>query len=235
LEGELFSQSQASAEKAFLIKDAHNREIGYYLLEKSMHRFEDQYFEVRNQQWRSYLLFQQWPDVIRWKTSVYKAGLRRPETYDILTEEEGHWVVQRSDSEHTTPVFCDHFMLPEPMLSEFGTVFLKGPHDAVCIDVLTHDGRIMPVCLKKISPEQANAGSDNVAAVVRIEYLFLRNYVKEILFDDSSQIIGFYIRLPNRQIRRWDATTTEQLQNIFKDSFRYPEEQTACANITELK
>ena len=112
------------------------------------------------------------------------------------------------------------FFLPQPLLIELAQVFLESQYDGVIVDVLTAKGQLVPVRLTKVTPAEANAKSEAVESVVRMDFIYLPDSYEELLFDRSQNLLGKFRQQPGRRGRIWEAVSPEALQQIFQEDFQ---------------
>lgn len=225
------SQQSEDAENvsAFLIRDTHNRNIGYYTFSRSGLGFQSEYFELKNRHIQSNMWFKRWPEEMIWKTKVSAVGIQGTQTYDVQTDADGTLRV-KSNVKQSEQMFHTHFLLPEVLLEDFART-ISETSDQICIDILTYDGRIVPAYLQVIPLDEAHAKSKDAAVVVRVDYQVANDYFEELIFDDSGRLLGKYTRTPNGKIRLWDATTLQKVKEIFKDYYQQTTAQFARTNV----
>ncbi|MHC4386347.1 MAG: RNA-binding protein [Planctomycetota bacterium] len=215
-------------DKAYLIKDAAGgSSSGYYFARHSLYAEQEQTlrqlqirkFESKILKLESSLWFNPLNRDYRWKTDLRFPGIKKPQTYEIETDESGALLVKCNI--HETKTFpADQFFLPEPLVPELARLFLQSGSNEVIVDVLGAVGQLVPVYLEKIPPQQAKAKSEETDAVVRVVYLHAQNSFEELFFDDSQSLIGKFEQQPRHRARIWDAVSTEELERIFKTDFQ---------------
>ncbi|MHC5138058.1 MAG: hypothetical protein ACYSN7_05830 [Planctomycetota bacterium] len=217
---------RSRSDEAFLIKDAAGKNQGYYYARHSVSNKPQQALKTQIRQFeynvmvlKSELWFDPLEKDYRWKTDVSNPRAEGALVYEIAPGQSQSLLVTRNAKEvKTFPP--GQFFLPQPLLIELAQVFLESDYDGVIVDVLTAKGQLGPVRLTKVPPDEANAKSESVESVVRMEFIYLADSYEELLFDRSQNLLGKFKQQPGRRGRIWEAVSLEALQQIFQEDFQ---------------
>ena len=183
-------------------------------LRTQIRQFEYNVLELKSELW-----FDPLEKDYRWKTDLSNPQAEGALVYEIAPDESRSLLVTRNAKEvKTFP--ADQFFLPQPLLIELAQVFLESDCNSVIVDVLTAKGQLVPVRLTKVPPAEANAKSEAVESVVRMDFIYLPDSYEELLFDRSQNLLGKFKQQPGRRGRIWEAVSPEALQQIFQEDFQ---------------
>ena len=237
LQSQSLSQEKAALpDEAFLIKDVlTNTPLGYYTAtdsvyadgKQTLHRLHIRQVELKSVKLDSSLWFDPLGKKYRWKSDLIYPGLKEPQIYEIKTDKSGSLFIKRDVKE--TKVFpAGRFFLPEPLLPGFARWFLQSDSREVIVDVLGFQGQLVPVALKKISPNQAKVKFKNTDAAVRIQYLHTRDSYDELSFDASRNLLGKFEQQPGHRGHIWLAVATEDIRQLFQMDAQVSDDMIAC-------
>jgi len=220
---------RSRSDEAFLIKDAAGKNQGYYYARHSVSkkpqralRTQIRQFEYNVLELESELWFDPLEKDYRWKTDLSNLRTEGALVYEIAPGQSQSLLVTRNAKEvKTFP--AGQFFLPQPLLIELAQVFLESDYNGVIVDVLTAKGQLVPVRLTKVPPAEANAKSEAVESVVRMDFIYLADSYEELLFDRSQNLLGKFKQQPGRRGRIWEAVSPEALQQIFQEDFQAPD------------
>lgn len=210
-------------DEAYLLKDPQGRTQGYYyarhssftdqentLRRSQIQHVDEQYFRLKSSIW----LNRKNHDY-RWETDIGLPMDKEIHAYQIKRDKAGTLSIDCS-IEGARTLTAVQFFLPEPLLSEAAFAFAGSRYDAIVIDVISSRGQMVAVRLSKIDPQQSRAKAENVASVVRIDYLHRWDSLEDLLFDKELNILGKYEQSSARRIRIWDTVAPHELQELFK-------------------
>lgn len=221
------------SEEAFLLQSSRGQALGY-----SYNRFSILTVESRKRlqlfirqyehnliNLESTLLFGYGGAAFSWETTYQRIGMNQPQTFAIISGPDGAINIQ-SNTEDDKQFPTDSLFVPEPLLQEYAALLLDREKKPYIVDVLVSNGLIVPAEISRIDLPDAYARSEDVAFVVRINYLNRRKLVEEFYFDAALRLIG---RLEKRASHKklWEKTSTEEVQKIFKENFEGVKDKTA--------
>ena len=215
------------ADEAFIINTVQGSAVGYYYAHRSSHTNQDEmlsHIQIRHVDnilfnLKSDLWFSPIRKSYRWDTAIQFPDARGPRSFQLeLDENEVFSIV--SNTTKPRSIKNVHFFLPEVLLTQAAISFAQSSFDAIVVDVVSASGQFVPVLLTKIEPEQSHARSEQVASVVRMDYLHQEDSYEDLLFDASSKLLGKYEQISHRSIRIWNAADPTELQNRFNLNFQ---------------
>lgn len=80
--------------------------------------------------------------------------------------------------------------IPEILLDAVATELLDYPGEAVIVDIIFSDGRIIPTRISKITPADLNASLKDIAFAVKVQFLHHVDSLQIIYFDRNRDIIA---------------------------------------------
>ena len=214
------------SDEAFLIKNTENQPVGY-----AYHRYStlgansetrlqllSRQYEHKSSLVESTFWFDSDQKRFTWKTTINQTGMGRARDFTLIQESNGT-VNINTNFEKDKQFASDSLLLPEVLLPECAALFLERQQNSLIVDVLAPMGFVVPTVMEKIDIQSALARSEQIAFVVKIEFLNNPNSFEELYFDKDRRLIGRFERQPLRK-RLWELTTPDNLEQIFQDNFQ---------------
>ena len=222
-------------DEAFLIKNTQNHPVGYGYQHystfganpKTHLQLFSRHYEHNVSLVESTFRFYGAQRRFTWKTAIQQAGAGRPRNY-TLVQEPGGTVNISTNFENDKQFAADVLLLPELLLPECAALLLDSPQNNLTIDVLSATGFVVPTVIEKIEIQEASARSEQIAFVIKIDFLNHSESFEELYFDENRHFIGRFERQPLRN-RIWDLTTPDTLEQLFRDNFQPINDSIAAA------
>ena len=225
-------------EEAFLIKSPQNKTVGYshsqYTVvqaegikqpQLSVDQYEHNFMQVKS----TFQLHTE--NLFTWTTSFQRIGMNKAQNYTISNGPNG--IIQvHSDFEEDRQFATDSLFVPELLLTEYIAPLLGHETESFIVDVLLFNGFMVPARVSQIDISEALAHSDEIAYVIRINFMNRQESIDELYYDADKQLIGQFEKQPLRQ-RLWDLTTPSNLEKLFKDLFKPIEDDVQPVNEKE--
>ena len=211
-----------NSEDAFLIKSPQEETVGYshsqYTVvdaegiqhpQLSVDQYEQNFMRVKSS------LQLQTDRLFTWTTSFQRIGMNKAQSYTISNGPDG--IVQvHSDFEEDRQFATDFLFVPELLLPEYVALLLDLDMESIIVDILLLNGIMVPAQISHVDISEAFARSEDIAYVIRINFLNRRESMDELYYDTDKRLIGQFEKQPLRQ-RLWERTSPDNLEKLFKD------------------
>ena len=213
-------ESDSFTDEAFVIKDIRGSAVGYYYARQVVpangdampRRIQIRHLDKKLFKLQSDLWYHLADKTYRWETEFESFVVRDRHSYKVERDSDGTLsVVGYAKSARFLEQV--HFFLPEPLLMQTLSAFADGSLDKVVVDVVSADGRMVPVRLEKIDPAQSKVSFEKAASMIRIDYLHLDDSYEDLQFDASGNLLGKFEQAFRRRLRIWEAVDPAELQD----------------------
>lgn len=221
---------------AFVIKNAQKQPLGFYYNQYAYPggktngnlQLSNRQYDLKLSMIDSSLSVNSDEKTFLWKSTVQQIGLGQPRNYTITKESDGALKVDVDfDSDQNRQYQSNCLLVPELLLPQAAKLFLENVDDSteqtdrtVVVDVLSAQGFVVPTILEKVDPANALAKSEDIASVVKVDFLNHPQSFEELYFDADGQLIGRLEQQPLKRLRLWERTTPNELQRLFQDNFK---------------
>ncbi len=188
----------------------------------------NRYYELNQFLLDSTLMINNEDKTFLWKSSIQGIGMGQPRSYTITKDADGMLDVKTDfDADQNRQYRASCLLVPELLLPQAAKLVLDHSLETVIVDVMSARGFVVPTVLSKSDPATALARSEDIAAVVKVDFLNHPKSFEELYFDKDGRLIARLEQQPLKRPRLWEMTTLNQLQQIFKESFQSKTETVA--------
>ncbi len=106
--------------------------------------------------------------------------------------------------------------IPEPFLELVLTEMLEGSYEEIIVDIIEHDGRIIPVLISALPGETAESSD---AHAFKIQLLDGRGFSQRLYFDDQMQVSRALLQHEKPYLL--ERTTPEEVLSLFPERADY--------------
>jgi hypothetical protein len=213
------TKNNSPLEESFLISESSGRTTGYFSAQQEnrkddIRKIVSRHYDAQQFLMESSLQFNPAEGQFTWETRLMTPMTMNPRLYQI-SQEDAHHLKVTSNYEKDKTLYVDSCILPELLLTEFVQLYQPSGAESVVTVVLAGTGQIVPVRVKRVSPQEAGVKLDDVSTVVRVEYLHSADYYDEFYVNNQGRVIGRFERQPRRQDRLWKQANPEEIKKMF--------------------
>ena len=233
------SSVSGSDQEVFIIKNTQKQPVGYFYSQYSSGGDDTtRSLQIKNRQYElnhflldSTLSVHHDDNTFLWKSSVQSLGMGQPRGYIIKKDVDGMVSVEMDFDAHQNRQYRSNSLLvPELLLPQAAKLLLDRADDSnreIVVDVLSARGFVVPTVLSKTDPADAMAHSDDIAAVVKVNFLNHPQSFEELYFDRTGRLIARLEQQPLKRPRVWEISTLNELRQVFKEHFQSKTETVA--------